>query len=230
VSARIDGAAAASAFVNTASPFSFSAPVNAASGAPGLSPGGIATIFGANLTKGARAAASFPWPDTLAGVQVLLDGKAAPILFVNDTQVNFLVPDDQTVGAARVTVVTGSVSADLPGPAPVTLVSPGIFFDAATGYGAILNAGTTATTLEQPAARGDYVEIYATGLGPVGLLPQVTIGGVPAGVTYSGLAPGYLAGFYQVDAQIPADTPPGEQQLSLTINGVQSNVVKIGVH
>src|SRR5439155_3707524 len=119
-------------FVNTAaagSPFSFTGPVNAASGAPDLSPGGIASIFGANLAKGARVAAPFPWPDMLAGVQVLLDGKPAPVLFVSDTQVNFLVPLSQSVGAARVTVVTGSGSADLPAPAPVTLVSPGIFFD-----------------------------------------------------------------------------------------------------
>ena len=32
-----------------------------------------------------------------------------------------------------------------------------------------------------------------------------------------------------VDAQIPADITPGEQPLSLTVNGVESNVVKIGV-
>jgi uncharacterized protein (TIGR03437 family) len=230
LSARMEGASNASVFVNASSaPFSFSAPVNAASGAPGLTPGGIASIFGANLAKGSRAAASLPWPDTLAGVQVLLDGKPAPVLFVSDTQVNFVVPVDQIVGSARVTIVANGVSGDLPAPAPVTPVSPGIFFDSATGYGAILNSGTTQSTLDQPAARGDYVEIYATGLGPAGLLPQVTIGGAAANVTYSGLAPDYLGGLYQVNAQIPADAPSGEQKLSLTINGVQSNAVKIGI-
>jgi uncharacterized protein (TIGR03437 family) len=91
-----------------------------------------------------------------------------------------------------------------------------------------LNTGTAQTTLEQPAARGAYVEIYATGLGPAGLVPEVTIGGVPAIVEYSGLAPGYL-GLYQVNAQVPMEIPAGEQPLSLTINGVLSNVVKIGV-
>ncbi len=231
LAARVDGATGASVVVNAGSgagPFSFTAPVNAASGAPGLSPGGIATMYGSNLAKGARAAAPFPWPDTLAGVQVLLDGKPAPVLFVSDSQVNFLAPSDLSVGSARVTMVAGGVSADLPTPAPVTLVSPGIFFDAPTGYGAILNAGTTTTVRELPAARGDYVEIYCTGLGPDGLLPQVSIGGVDASVIYSGLAPGYL-GLYQVDAQIPGDAPVGEQLVSITINGVQSNVVKIGV-
>ena len=230
LSARIVGAAGASVFVNAAAgpPFSFNAPVNAASGAPGLSPGGIATIFGANLTKGIRAAAPFPWPLSLAGVQILLDGKPAPVLFVSDSQVNFLAPGELSVGSVKLAVVAAGVEAELPAPAPVTLVSPGIFFDAATGYGSILNAGTTLTTTDQPAARGDYGEIYATGLGPAGLTPEVTIGGSRANVTYSGLAPGYL-GLYQVDAQIPSGIAPGDQTLSLTIDGVPSNVVKIGV-
>ena len=214
LSARIEGASGASVFVNPPSPppFSFTGPVNAASGEPGLAPGGIATIFGANL----------------AGAQVLLDGNPASVLLVSETQVDFLVPAEQSLGSTRLTVVAAGVSIDLPTPAAVTLVSPGIFFDAATGYGKILNAGTTETTLEQPAARGDSVEIYATGLGPAGLVPEVTIGGVPAMVGYSGLAPGY-PGLYQVNAQIPMETLPGEQPLSLTINGVRSNVVKIGV-
>jgi uncharacterized protein (TIGR03437 family) len=115
-------------------PFSFTGPVNAASGAPGLAPGGIASIFGANLAKGVRATAPYPWPDTLAGLQVLLDGKPAPVLLVSDTQVDFLVPPEQSAGSTRLTVVAAGVSADLPVPAAVTLVSPGIFFDAATGY------------------------------------------------------------------------------------------------
>jgi uncharacterized protein (TIGR03437 family) len=159
---------------------------------------------------------------------VLLDGKPVPMLKVTDTRLDFVVPSEQSVGSTRVTVVAGGVSADLPDPAVVTLVSPGIFFDAATGYGSILNAGTAENTLERPAARGDYVEIYATGLGPPGLVLEVTIGDVPALVEYSGLAPGH-PGLYQVNAQIPAETEPGEQSLSLTINGVRSNVVKIGV-
>jgi uncharacterized protein (TIGR03437 family) len=207
LTAQLEGAAAP---VFVASSFTFTAPVNAASGAPGLSPGGIATIYGSNLSNDA---------------QVLLDGRPAPVLFRSDRQVNFLVPLDQGVGATRVTVVAGGASADLP--ATVTLVSPGIFFDPATGYGAILKAGTALTTKDHPAARGDFVEIYATGLGPAGLPPIVTIGGVAAEVIYSG-ASGY-PGVYQVDAQIPNDAPIGEQPLWLTISDMQSNIVKIGV-
>ena len=83
----------------------------------------------------------------------------------------------------------------------------------------------------QPAARGSYVEIYATGLGPIGngaLLPEVTIGGVAAFVAYSGPVPEH-PGVYQVNVQIPDGLSAGEQPLTLRINGVQSNTVKIGV-
>jgi len=215
---RIEGATGAPLFVTAPAAgnrFSFTAPVNAASGAPGLSPGGIATIYGTKLS----------------GARVLLDGRSAPALFVNDTQVNFIVPLDQSIGAATMTVVSNGASVELPSPAEVTLVSPGIFFDSSTGYGAILNSGTNLTTQDRPALSGDYVDIYSTGLGPIGaaaLLPQVTIAGAPARVTYSGQAAGF-PGLYQVNVQIPSGIPAGDQALQLVINGTPSNTVKIGV-
>jgi uncharacterized protein (TIGR03437 family) len=211
--------------------FNFTAPVNAASGVPGLAPGGIATIYGGNLSSSAAVSAPVPWPTTLGGVQLLLDSQAVPLLYVSKTQINFLVPATQSVGTAKMTIVKGAASADMPVPAPVSLFSPGIFFDAASGAGAILIPGTAQTTKQQPAAPGSFVEIYATGLGPAvagALFPEVSIAGLRANVTYSGLAPGYL-GLYQVNAQIPSGVPSGEQPLFLTINGVQSNTVKIGI-
>ena len=173
LTARIEGATGAPLFIAApaaGSRFSFSAPVNAASGAPGLSPGGLASIYGSGLS----------------GAQVLMDGRATRVLYASEAQVNFLVPPEQSVGMARVTVVSGGASADLPAPTAVTLVSPGIFFDAATGYGAT-------------GARGELVDIYATGLGPAALVPQVTIGGKTATVLSSGLAPG-VPGLYIVKA------------------------------
>jgi uncharacterized protein (TIGR03437 family) len=87
----------------------------------------------------------------------------------------------------------------------------------------------------QPVHAGDYLQIYATGLGkatqngdPKGLglvtgtiaplsgnplfltiaTPTVTVGGLPAAVLFSGLAPGFT-GLYQVDVQIPAGVAAG---------------------
>jgi uncharacterized protein (TIGR03437 family) len=231
LTARVEGSTGAPLFVAVGNRLSVTAPVNAASGAPGLSPGGLATIRGSNLSKSTPVSAAFPWPDTLADVQVQLDGKPAPLLYVSEQQVNFLVPADRALGPAKITVVSGSASVDLPALTPVTLVSPGIFFDAASGYGRILIPGTAHGTEEQPVAKGGYVEIYATGLGPVGdaaLTPQVTVGGVGASVTYHGLLSGSL-GVYQINAQIPDGISSGDQSLTIAVNGVTSNAVKVRI-
>ncbi len=210
--------------------------VNAASYQAELAPGALASLFGANLAGGARAAASYPWPPTLAGVQVKLNGMAVPLLMVSDRQINFLIPLEAAAGEAELTVTTAlGVSA----PAKVSLqpTAPAIFFDPASGLGAVLLAGTGKLTAEQPAAPGDYLEIYATGLGAVEspggplrrtlLGPRVFIGGREATeVTYSGLAPGYL-GLYQINVRTPPGAPAGLQPLRLEMGGRRSNEVLV---
>ncbi len=59
--------------------------------------------------------------------------------------------------------------------------------------------------------------------------PGVTIEGVPATVTFSGLAPGFV-GLYQVNVVIPQEVSSGPAvPLILTISGVPSNAVTIAV-
>lgn len=208
--------------------------VNGATFQSGLSPGSFATIFGASLAAGKSANVSAPFPNILSGVQVLVDGAPAPMVAVSDFQINFVVPPNLTAGTHSFSVVT-PLGVSAPVEARVDSVAPGIFFDTATGIGAIRNALTAATTVDQPAGSGDYLEIYCTGLGPVDSgaalqrtlgTPAVTISGIPASVTYSGLAPGVPA-LYQVDIQVPPGVPPGDQDLQLAITGVSSNTVKV---
>jgi uncharacterized protein (TIGR03437 family) len=103
-----------------------------------------------------------------------------------------------------------------------------------------LNPGTTATA-------GQFISIYCTGLGPVSnqpatgmaalvsalsvttTTPTVTIGGVAALVTFSGLAPGTV-GLYQVNVQVPTGVSAGMVPVILSIGGVTSNTVTIAVH
>jgi uncharacterized protein (TIGR03437 family) len=54
----------------------------------------------------------------------------------------------------------------------------------------------------------------------------VTIAGLPATVTYSGLAPG-LVGLYQVTVQAPAGLPTGNQPVQITTGGVVSNTAML---
>lgn len=211
--------------------------VNAASFGTSIAPGSLATVFGSNMAGGASLAAGLPLPDTLAGVRVLLDGIAAPLLYVSDRQVNFLVPAGQREGLVSLVVQNGA-TATAPVRVRIGPVAPGIFFDTATEHGAILNANTPDTTVRRPAARGGYLEIYCTGLGPLTissdglaqttLRPQVLIGNAPALVTYSGMAPGF-PGLYQVNVRVPSAAPSGTPLLSIVLQGVRSNAVRVGI-
>ena len=212
--------------------------VNSASFVTGISPGGLATILGTTLSGGTMAQAGLPWPAQLGGVSVRVNGEAAQLLYVSDTVINFLAPADLVPGTASLTVSTGAgTSASLL--VPVTPVAPGIFFDYNTNFGAILIAGTSHRTEQQPAARGQYISIYCTGLGSVrptsgGLMatvsqPQASIANISSPVQFSGLVPGYNGGLYVVNVKVPQSVPGGAQPLVLTINGVSSNSVKVAI-
>ena len=165
--------------------------VNAASFAPGLAPGAIVTLFGANLQ----------------GASLTVNGTPAQIFYTDNRQINFLAPS--SVSGAEATLVIQNVSGTLAlEHVPVVAIQPGIF--------AAVN-------------RGGYLEIYATGLGPVSgqsttNTPKVTIGGADANVLFSGLAPGF-PGLYQVNAVVP-DGSSGSSPVSLSVLGNPSNTIQ----
>jgi uncharacterized protein (TIGR03437 family) len=156
-------------------------------------------------------------------------------LYTSDRQINFLVPRTASLGEAEL-VVTSAAASTAPVKVNVQAYAPGIFFDAATGAGAILIAGTGRFL---PAASDDGIEIYCTGLGLVrpssipGLeetvaTPRLLIGGVEAAVLFSGLAPGF-PGLYQVNARVPRGLAAPDQPLRLSIGGVDGNEVRLRV-
>ncbi len=203
--------------------------VNAASFEDGMAAGAFQTINGANLAAGQTASAPYPWPTTLAGTQVLLNGSALPLLYVSDRQINFYVPPDAALGAGTIEVVRAGAKTAVS--VSVAGGQPGIF------NGAVLHANTSISAVTSPVAAGDYIEIYCTGLGPTKLanglqqtayLPVVFIGAIPVEPVYSGLAPG-LPGVYQVNVQIPKGLAPGLQPLLLSVNLTHSNEIQIAV-
>jgi len=142
-------------------------------------------------------------------------------------------------------------------PVSVSVVDadPGIYTitNDGKGQGSVLVAGTRIVaapmdSVSRPVKRGEYIEIYCTGLGPVDVtpadgqptpsaeplsrtlkMPKVSVGGVDAPVIYSGLAPG-LVGLYQIDALVPAGAPSGSTvPLLFTIGSATSNTVTIAV-
>jgi uncharacterized protein (TIGR03437 family) len=214
------------------------AAVSAASGELGLAPGAIGSIAGFNLAGGANQPAPFPWPFQFLDVGVTVNGEPARLLSVRDDQVIFLVPADVPVGNATI-IVTNPIGTSNPLAVPVKDLAPAIFV-LHDNLGAILNAGTAQTTADVPATRGRYIEIYCTGLGVVFpstvpdlfrtvATPYVLIGGQPATVTFSGLAPAYQMGLYQVNVQVPLNISAGLQDLIMLVNGIFSNGVLLKV-
>ena len=236
-----------------------SAITNAASIQSGpISPGEIVSIFGTNVGPATPpGGVSFSLtpagtvPTTLGGVTVLINGVAAPLLFVNSLQVNAIVPYE-IAGQPNANIVVqfgGSTSATLQ--ATVVDTRPAIFSlsQGGSGQGAILNQDYSVNGVNKPAAKGTVIQIFATGEGqlvpavatgsltpgvapfpkPIATPVTVTIGGQPAQVQYAGEAPTLVSGVIQVNAVVPSNINSGNQPVVLTIGANSNNTQSITV-
>ncbi len=81
--------------------------LNAASFAPPgypISPGGVMTLFGTGFPATAVTASAPPFGSTLGGVQVSVNGTAAPVYSVSSTQISAIVPFGVTGSTATIVV------------------------------------------------------------------------------------------------------------------------------
>ena len=232
--------------------------VNAASftGGTAVAPGMIASVFGSALALDSESTPGQPLPSMLGGTTVFLNGLRAPIFFASPGQLNIQIPWDLRSGAqASLTVRIGPRISE-PVSVPVAGFSPGLFTTESTGagQGAILISGTGLLAApaggppaSRPARKGEFLELFANGLGrvtdtpasgeaalasPLSVTtasPEVSIGGAAADVLFAGLAPGFI-GLYQVNVRLPAGAPSGDAVgVSLRIGGAESNVATIAV-
>ncbi len=201
-----------------------------------LVPGSLVTLFGLNLN----------------GASVQFGGIPAPILYASSSQLNLQVPwelQGMPIAPVTVTVTGNSISSELE-PVAVGQNDPGIFSLGAPqgGQGAIENVAGAVVDSNSPAHAGDYILIFATGLGMVTkqpatgavalaapllsnliVYPSATIGGVSAPVSFAGLAPGYI-GLYQVNVQVPQGVAAGDTvPVVLSFGATVSNSVTISV-
>jgi len=141
--------------------------------AVGLSPGMFVALHGTQLAA-APAIASPPFPTTLGGAQVLVNGTAAPIAYLSDAEIDFIVPWETAGDSASIAVVSGGTTSNTV-TAPVQ-TAPQIFAmnQPGWGQGAVLITGTAAIAAptgaypgSRPVAKGEYISIFTTGLGAV---------------------------------------------------------------
>jgi len=229
--------------LNTSTPV-----VNGASFSPSapVAPGSAVSIFGTDLASTSLAATSASLPTSIGYTSVTFNGVAAPLYFVSSGQINAQVPFEIGLGSVSVEVTVGSqVSA--PQTINVKAFSPGIFTLDSAEAGAILHASDyVLVSSSAPAHPGEYILIYATGLGslrtpvPSGTpapsnppaetldTPVVAIGGLSSLVSFSGLAPGFV-GLYQVNVQVPLSLAAGNQTVQISAAGVFSNTAFLAV-
>src|SRR5436190_12930969 len=69
--------------------------VNGASFSALVTAGSVGVVFGSNLAPSgtsANASGQSTWPISLGGTSIQMNGIAAPLAFVSQTQINFQVP------------------------------------------------------------------------------------------------------------------------------------------
>ncbi len=206
-----------------------------------LSTGAIGSIFGTGLAYTTRgllagdiAAGTIPTVLPGTGVHVLVDNIPAGIFYVSPKQINFQIPNNLRPGVWTVQVVLDANA----GPQAIVTgkqAAPGLYQRTQTVVIATRPDGSLYEP-DSPAHPGDWVILYATGLGqtspqldpleipnqpwqiaePTDL--QVFLNNMqvdPSNIAYAGVAPGF-AGLYQINVKLPAVIPANpEIQVSL---------------
>jgi uncharacterized protein (TIGR03437 family) len=165
---------------------------------------GLATIQGANLTRGLNGRSEAD--ATARGIRVTIEGRTVPVLSFNDSAINIYVPEAAGTGVGSVVVyVNGSViAAD---DASVVNANPGLFTTTQSGAGealALLVSDMQYTRGPFNAKTNGHATVIALfGTGWRNSLPvTVSIGGKAAVVEYAGLS-GSFNGLDQINVQIP---------------------------
>ena len=185
-----------------------------------FAPGTLVTVRGAGLAKDTQVAAGTPLPMTLGSTSLTANGQPVGLMRVAPEAITFVMPW-ATGGAGRIRLkatVAGTDSNEITVRAAPS--SPGFFSASGDGLGAILgtHADGSLITADSPAAPGETVALYASGLGTLATpvaeyaaatsadgasMPvQVDVAGVQAEVRYAGAAP-TLPGVYQINIVIP---------------------------
>jgi uncharacterized protein (TIGR03437 family) len=221
-------------------------------GFPTIAAGTWIEVKGANLGGGSGSiwtGADFSdvnAPTNLKGITATVNGKAAFVYYISDTQVNVQPPADTFTGSVGVQLRTPSGNFTNLFNVQKAATVPGLLTPAAFNVGGkqylvaqftdnvfVGNPNLIAGATFRPAKPGDAVTVYGIGFGDV--TPTINPGVVvtqqnklvssvsirfdqtEANVTYSGLAPS-LVGLYQFNFVVP-NVPDGDYPINVTLGG-----------
>jgi uncharacterized protein (TIGR03437 family) len=210
--------------------------VNAANSVPftaGVAPGEVISLYGTNLASSTATTPGLPFPTTLGGASVTINGTPAPLYYASPTLLSVVVPYSEPSDGSFLNIqVTNNGQQSNVATVYSTASQPGIFTvpSGGIGNGAILDTNFKLINSSNPASVGQTIQIYLTGLGAVSpavkegsagpsnplsyaATPDVYIddsagNSVQARVLFAGLAP-TLGGLYQLNITIPAGVASG---------------------
>ncbi len=219
-----------------------------------IAPGSYLTIFGSNLSNSTKSATTAILPLALDFVTVSFDVPSAKLsvparmVYASPGQVNVQVPWElQGQSSAQVKVTVGDGFGFAFGnvvSVPLADYTPALF--EISGQAAARDSKFSIIGTGNPAQRGQAIQLYLNGLGPVNnqpasgepapssplatckSTPTVMIGGQQATVGFCGLAPTF-SGLYQINVTVPAGLSPGTLPIAVAIGGQTSKSSTIAV-
>ena len=219
-----------------------SAAVNAWSNATPAAPGELMTVYGSNFANFPAQATRLPLPLVLSGVTATVNGVSAPLEFVSPNQINLQVPYETGAGQAVLAISNNGQIASFP--FQVAPSAPGVLstvFDNLTGAPIhTIQAGSSEVLLAFVTGEGDVTPTLGTGATPSSTITDptklphsrlpltMTIGGVSVSPLFAGIPSG-IAGATQIDFQVPASVPAGDQKLIVTVGGVPAPPIILNI-
>ena len=215
--------------------------VNSVSGTEALTPGMVVSIHGTDLGPPVLSSTYDSlgvYPKAWGNTTVTFSGIAASLLYVSPERIDAFVP--YAVGGSRTAdVVVSRYNRSTPAfSVPVADTTPAVITlsDDGTGQGLFQHyPGGNRNGPENPFSPGfnTAFTLFANGEGAWDVVKTdggievaarnfvakpvlLTVGGVPARIIYAGAAP-YRAGQLQINAQLPAGVPSGQQPVVLKI-------------
>lgn len=224
-----------------------------------LAPASLVSAFGVDLATELKIADSQPLPTELAGTTVTVTDAAGQehqtkLFFVSSGQINYLMPETVSLGRATVIIQSGSGHTSV-STVEITQVAPALFSANSTGQGVataiVVRVKANGQQVYEQVAQYDapagaftakpidlsvpgeqvYLAFYGSGLRYRSMLSSasVAIGGVSLNALYVGPAPGY-EGLDQVNILLPNSLAGrGDVDVLLSVDGKQSNTVKLRI-